>query len=214
MTLILLTGAGFSRNWGGWLANEAFEYILGHPKIGKELRARLWQDKIQLRGFQDTLGELQRQKQRGDQSAAEMVGEFMAALVAMFDEMNQGLSQVSFEWGNSVSRTVRQFLMCFDYIFSLNQDLLLERHYLSDGIDLSPKRKFDNIQRPGMKPVAAKDAKWTPDHTKLKVEPRRQPYIKLHGSSGPKWNDPTGPPRRTSSAIRQGAPHWPPALPR
>jgi hypothetical protein len=25
----LLTGAGFSRNWGGWLANEAFEYLLG-----------------------------------------------------------------------------------------------------------------------------------------------------------------------------------------
>jgi hypothetical protein len=28
MTLILLTGAGFSRNWRGWLASEAFEYVL------------------------------------------------------------------------------------------------------------------------------------------------------------------------------------------
>jgi hypothetical protein len=25
----MLTGAGFSRNWGGWLADEAFEYLLG-----------------------------------------------------------------------------------------------------------------------------------------------------------------------------------------
>jgi hypothetical protein len=29
MSRILLAGAGFSRNWGGWLADEAFEYLLG-----------------------------------------------------------------------------------------------------------------------------------------------------------------------------------------
>jgi hypothetical protein len=28
----LLTGAGFSYNWGGWLAIEAFEYLLGAPR--------------------------------------------------------------------------------------------------------------------------------------------------------------------------------------
>jgi hypothetical protein len=180
MTLILLTGAGFSRNWGGWLANEAFEYILGRPEIGKELRRRLWQDKIQRRGFEDTLGELQRQTQKGDQSAAEMVREFMGALVAMFDEMNRGLSRATFEWQNETSMMVRPFLACFDYVFTLNQDLLLERHYLNHG----PSGKFDRLQMPGLKPVApGKDAKWTPDHTKLKIEPRQQPYIKLHGSS-------------------------------
>jgi hypothetical protein len=36
MSLILLTGAGFSRNWGGWLAAEVFEYLIGqddlHPR--------------------------------------------------------------------------------------------------------------------------------------------------------------------------------------
>ena len=31
MTFILRTGAGFSRNWGGWLASETFEYLLGSP---------------------------------------------------------------------------------------------------------------------------------------------------------------------------------------
>ena len=29
----LLLGAGFSRNWGGWVASEAFEYLLGCPEI-------------------------------------------------------------------------------------------------------------------------------------------------------------------------------------
>jgi hypothetical protein len=33
VSYILLTGAGFSRNWGGWLANEAFEYLLGCSEI-------------------------------------------------------------------------------------------------------------------------------------------------------------------------------------
>ena len=185
MTLILLTGAGFSRNWGGWLANEAFEYILGRREIGNKLRARLWQDKVQRRGFEDTLGELQRQKQKGDQSAAEMVREFMGALVAMFDEMNRGLSRATFEWQNETSMMVRPFLACFDYVFTLNQDLLLERHYLNHG----PSGKFDRLQMPGLKPVApGKDAKWTPDHTKLKIEPRQQrlhrPRVKWCGARG------------------------------
>jgi len=30
---LLLLGAGFSRNWGGWLASEAFEYLLGSPEM-------------------------------------------------------------------------------------------------------------------------------------------------------------------------------------
>ena len=190
MTLILLTGAGFSRNWGGWLANEAFEYILGHPTISKALRTRLWEDKVQRRGFEDTLGELQRQKRKGDQTAAEMVREFMAGLVAMFDVMNQGLSAAKFESQTDPSQTdasmyVRRFLARFHYIFTLNQDLLLESHYLKNGIDLSPQRQFDGVQRPGMKPLfgVGPVESWTPDLTRLRIEPRQQPYIKLHGSS-------------------------------
>jgi hypothetical protein len=30
--------AAFSRNWGGWLASEAFEYLLGRPEIDDPLR--------------------------------------------------------------------------------------------------------------------------------------------------------------------------------
>ena len=25
---LLLTGAGFSRNWGGWLSSEVYDYLL------------------------------------------------------------------------------------------------------------------------------------------------------------------------------------------
>ena len=84
---------------------------------------------------------------------------------------------------------VGSFLPRFNYIFTLNQDLLLECHYLVQGRSFG---RFDTALMPGLKPrnpssrsVEPKDAKWTPDPdlTKLKIEPRQQPYIKLHGSS-------------------------------
>ena len=193
MTLILLTGAGFTRNWGGWLANEAFEYVLGRPEIGHGLRARLWADKLNGRGFENTLGELQHQKQKGDQSAAEMVREFMGALVAMFDEMNRELDVLPSNGKVQHGRSCDRFLAGFDYVFTLNQDMLMESYY--SGIYVSPQ----SVQRPGLKympgqkmpdpgsvaPLFDRSAGliYTPDHTNLKIDPRKQPYIKLHGSS-------------------------------
>ncbi len=58
MNAILLLGAGFSRNWGGWLANEAFEYLLGCREIDTETRERLLSHK-NTDGFEGMLAELQ-----------------------------------------------------------------------------------------------------------------------------------------------------------
>lgn len=33
MPTVLLIGAGSSRNWGGWLASETFDYLLGCPQV-------------------------------------------------------------------------------------------------------------------------------------------------------------------------------------
>jgi hypothetical protein len=33
MAHYLLTGAGFSRNWGCWLADEVFDYLLADPQL-------------------------------------------------------------------------------------------------------------------------------------------------------------------------------------
>ena len=37
MNHILLLGAGFGRNWGGWLAGEVFEYLIGCPEVDAEI---------------------------------------------------------------------------------------------------------------------------------------------------------------------------------
>ena len=55
---ILLLGAGFSRNWGGWLASEAFEYLLGCPQVDSAIRGLLWRYQRK-GGFEDALAELQ-----------------------------------------------------------------------------------------------------------------------------------------------------------
>jgi len=60
MNYVLLLGAGFSRNWGGWLASEAFEYLLGHPAIRDNMAVRplLWKY-CSSGGFESALTDVQ-----------------------------------------------------------------------------------------------------------------------------------------------------------
>ena len=61
MNYQLLLGAGFSRNWGGWLSTEVFEYLLGCREIKRDpyLRTLMWQW-FGRGGFEYTLGDVQR----------------------------------------------------------------------------------------------------------------------------------------------------------
>lgn len=91
MNHLLLLGAGFSKNWGGWLASEAFEYLIGHPEIipDKHLNQLLWS--MSNRGnFESSLAQLQ-----GDESpqAAEHLKKLEAAISDMFRDMNKGFAK-------------------------------------------------------------------------------------------------------------------------
>jgi len=88
----LLIGAGFSRNWGGWVASEAFEYLLGCPEIRTDTRLRelLWSHQLK-GGFEDALAELQ----AGNTSWAHQgwsesqLTAFQNAVGSVFDDMNE-----------------------------------------------------------------------------------------------------------------------------
>jgi hypothetical protein len=54
MTFILLTGAGFSYNWGGLLASEVFNALLAGNDIDAPTRDRLFDA-----GFEQVLADLQ-----------------------------------------------------------------------------------------------------------------------------------------------------------
>lgn len=190
MTRILLLGAGFSRNWGGWLANEAFEYLLGCPEIDDAIRRRLWSAHIDGGGFEGALADLQ--KEAGDTGVDEPLRSLEAALVGMFGTMNQGFAKTSLD-----NPALIDFLAEFDAIFTLNQDLLLERHYLHrhparsragrTGARVPGIKRLDPNQ-PGLSPADDLAAMHVPaDH---RTDPVTQPYFKLHGSSN--WLDGNG----------------------
>src|SRR4051812_9471671 len=126
MEKYLLIGAGFSRNWGGWLADEAFEYLLGDPVVIKDPRLRdlLWGHQSK-GGFEAALDDLQRSS---DSSAKQREQALLSAVVQMFDAMNGAfkvLPNLEFGGANRIQQPVRDLLVRFEAIFSLNQDLLL-----------------------------------------------------------------------------------------
>jgi hypothetical protein len=182
MTRILLTGAGFSRNWGGWLASEAFEYLLGCSEIDDETRRLLWRSKDSGAGFEDTLADL---ASANDDQSKMRLKDLTDALVGMFNAMGQGFKERQFEFQDTVDLryAVKTFLDQFDAIFTLNQDTLLEQHYLNEFLP-------GGWRRPGLKPLNLniamaqhdKIAPQQPDPPSFNLNMTFRPYIKLHGS--------------------------------
>jgi hypothetical protein len=198
MTHYLLLGAGFSRNWGGWLAGEVFEYLLGRPEVvnSQELRRILW-DSQSKGGFEYALESLQVSARRGDDAAAGNLEKLQTSVVAMFNDMNQGFDRiVDWEFSNQREYQVATFLTKFDIIFTLNQDLFVERHYLSASPELRRRDRWNGAHMPGLNSVGTPPAsivgqRWQIlSEDNFKLDSRIQPYIKLHGSTN--WDSPDG----------------------
>jgi hypothetical protein len=205
MSHLLLLGAGFSRNWGGWLASEAFEYLLGCPEIcaSEDLRRLLWRHQA-TGGFENALAELQGANRNDPANNGPRLQALQNAVERMFADMNRGffgLAEFEFQQLHG-DRQLRPFLTRFDAIFTLNQDVLLEHHYMNppDNIMLLSGRRWDGPQLPGLRPGPAAgeppaqswaQRTWAPtgDH---QVLPRLQPFFKLHGSSN--WRTAGGDP--------------------
>lgn len=202
MSFYLLLGAGFSRNWGGWLAAESFEYLLGRPEIASNepLRMALW--KAQAKGgFEDALADLQVTARTGDSAAVANLADLQIAVLAMFDDMNAGYySNPHFEFSNLAQRSVAGFLAHFDAIFTLNQDLLLEHHYLSNDPSLRLPGKWNGVAMPGVRATLPIGANGNNSWARRWYEPippaefivpkGAQPTFKLHGSSN--WREADG----------------------
>src|ERR1700679_418934 len=135
MTHILLTGAGFTRNWGGWLAKEIEGDLLGRIQGDPDLRQRLQGGS----GFESVLETLQSEAEGTDVTAKRRYADLQGAVAASFRAMNRALAnRVEFNFSNDRQYSVNAFLARFDAIYTLNQDLLLELHY--DPSLESPRR--------------------------------------------------------------------------
>jgi len=196
MADLLLIGAGFSRNWGGWLATEAFEYLLGSPEVVRDpnLRQLLWKHQEGGGGFEAALAELQ-QFTRDPEAVSEPLMGLQDAIKRMFDDMNSAFMTITdWQFGQQdIDRQIGTFLTRFDAIFTLNQDLLLEHHYTNSNIALIGKKHWDGPVIPGMRRTPSQEplyanswshSMWTPlPECEFKVNARSQPIYKLHGSS-------------------------------
>jgi hypothetical protein len=130
MPYYLLTGAGFSRNWGGWLASEAFEYLLGAPEIDDYLRSVLWAAKLRGEGFEGALSSVQA-AYTSDKSAEnkKRLDGLTRAVIGMFTAMQTAFNQLNYR---DSDLRFQRFLSLFDVIFTLNQDTLLETLYAGE----------------------------------------------------------------------------------
>jgi hypothetical protein len=188
MAHFLLIGAGFTRNWDGPLSEEITGSLLGELhddlEIVTALRAGPFEDAFQ--GFQPAAG-------TGDGSVK--LKRFQDAVTALFARLNKTLLRKEFEFNNDLAFSVKRILAKFDAIFSLNQDLLLEIHYIQTFMSAG---RWNGVTLPGMLfeppatstgPVDLTMCTWRPPEN-LQSGPGFQPLYKLHGSSN--WQTETG----------------------
>ena len=140
----LLTGAGFTRNWGGPLSSEVGGSLLGdlqnYPELTTILRKQPFENAFQ--GF------VSGNKRTAAQQA------FQDAVVNLFNRLNNALLVTTFEFRYPpvVGTRVVDFLAKFDALFTLNQDLLIEEHYIQKFG--AKQGKWSGVVIPGMHAVS------------------------------------------------------------
>jgi len=182
---ILLLGAGFSRNWGGWLADEVLEYLLGSKEINADiyLREKLYQYKQM--GFEKALGEIQLEcLSDPSEKNKKRQKEFSDAVSQMFKDMRKPYAnnQMQFEWTADIDYQVRPFLIKFNTIFTLNQDFLLEQ-LLSPEIQRKLVKPYlSELQKPLNDDINTLPIYSSNIDNEIKINSSMLPYYKLHGS--------------------------------
>lgn len=204
MPHILLTGAGFTRNWGGWLSNEVFEYLLGCPEMNADILAHLWKSKNSNQGFEHTLQALREEHVKANETRTEEnIRLFERMIEGMFNSMNNGFLQVLFDPTfnpNKIGGTegfIGQFLSDFEAIFTLNQDCFLELQYSTRNLNHVSNGRWRDLYSPGLKKIQINGQNYGPPglfepaSKDYQLEPSRQPYFKLHGSCNWRAGDAT-----------------------
>jgi hypothetical protein len=194
MRHILLTGAGFTRNWGGWLATEIEGDLLRRVRDDGTL-LNLVQNSD---GFETALEVLQREVAEGKTDARAQYERLKTAVLESFREINLALAKrVQFNFSNDRAFSVNRFLARFDAIYTLNQDLLLELHY-DPSLEDSRQPRWNARYFPGIAgyvnrssfKVDLVDEKRRVIGPPLQHDRFCQPIYKLHGSVD--WIDESG----------------------
>lgn len=184
MTFILLTGAGFSYNWGGPLASEVFSQLLADRGIDDPTRDRLF---AAPGGFEQVLADLQLSTNPDDKKRHDAL---ISSVVGVFNGMNNTFMYTKFEFEDppQVPYSMQSFLSRFHALFTLNQDALIDQHYAPV---VGGPMNWGRLHLPGLKhmpgftPSGARQDKFAmmePNPSDFTMPTTVQPYVKLHGS--------------------------------
>jgi hypothetical protein len=197
----LLTGAGWTRNWGGRVAEELWQDLMGHQAIQDYPRLR--ELLLEERSFEAALGLVQAEPFTAAEREA-----FKQALLDAFIAMDREIARNDHHpWINIYK--VQDLLFRFwgqrnegvnaGYIFTLNQDLWPERRLYNEHVYGAPGPSLPAMRRSSNQPLFTTDL--GPYSRNFMMEPIEEPsvhgqlrgnfnVIKLHGSFN--WRTPDG----------------------
>lgn len=184
MQRILLTGAGFSKNWGGYLAREMWELLLGHPTVRNDadLRTSLLEAP---ENFERALAVVRR-------NFPDKASLFENALLDVFFEQDESQCGDYFAFDEE---PFHKFLNGFRSgdgtasLFTLNQDLFLERRCW-DVADLALPGASRATFRDWKEKLSTRQGLPISNSPKAALVKGRLNYVKLHGSFN--WRSESG----------------------
>lgn len=188
---VLLTGAGFSRNWGAWTASEFWEQMIGHREV--QNRPELREFLLNEMEFETAVAEA-----RSGAVSAELANVLEGVIRDCFDSIDRAIKPplnagIHFY---GVERLLNKFCGLVGagpdsgYFFTLNQDMLLERKFVNHhdvrppalpGIRIGPNHGpfGGNFGFPDQN--VAMSIQFDPNHPPSLRKASN--YIKLHGSA-------------------------------
>jgi len=194
----ILTGAGFTANWGGWPADKLLSSLLSSNAIKTNQDLRLFLSKTNNQNFESILDELRKLAEDDPKQWKDKLRILEGAIIEDFKEMEQDYARAQSSYNHDIENLFAQG----NIIFTLNQDLLLERYFTSLA-----RQCF----HPGLKPrghpqtfyganyqqmiawdmggdeIQIYDENRLKDFNSSKRSSTSIPYIKLHGSIN--WRD-------------------------
>lgn len=188
----ILTGAGWTRNWGGRLAAEIWEDLIGHPATQNNSRVR--ELLLSEQSFETVLGLVQAEPY--DASDRQM---FEKALLDTFVEMDREVARIPDPWINIYKVQELLFRFCgrrgpsvsAGYLFTLNQDLWPERYMFNEHVSGSFSPGLPGLRsRPNQRLFTADIGNYSDNFIMQPIEEpsmhaelrERFNVIKLHGS--------------------------------
>ena len=193
---IIFTGAGLSRNWGGFLAKDVAGLLVSHPNFTDRAEMRDWL--LNKGNYEQAIAEMRRKKPEWDG----VVGDALTDVFTKHDRLLRSSRAAvnNAQFLDFILKVLQNRDADPLFIFTTNQDLLLER-----TMDRAPHPDL-----PGSKPhpdwFKRSFGGFTDNHI-VNVEdvPAAYPgrgfkYVKLHGSLGEHWNQ--GPSTCCSSGTR------------